>query len=215
MIFKRELYIFFTFFLFTFVTIKAQDDKLDKKKNVKIKAKTTTIKLIDPLNIDAKNGFKNAYKNSQSKYKKIAEENALLNKGVLTQAQLNNLKVKELYGSRKIAKVDSHQGDFLTSSKTVTISFRDFGQIDGDVIAIYHNNIPIVRRTMLNGRYQSYQIHLEKGNNKIEIIALNQGDLGANTAQYKLVNKEGFKIASQYWFLATGAKATFSVYKGE
>lgn len=167
------------------------------------------------MHIDAKNGFKNAYKNSQAKYKKIAKEKALLNKGVLTQEQLNNFKAKELYGKREIPKVDSHQGDFLTNSKSVTLAFRDFGQIDGDVIAIYVNDVPVVKRTTLYGRYKSYQIQLEKGNNTISIIALNQGALGANTAQYRLTSEEGLTIASQHWFLATGAKATFSIYKGD
>lgn len=213
MCFKKEYFLLVSFIILTNLSLFSQEDKLEKTKSVKINAKTN-IKKTNPLTINSTNGFKNAYKKTQAKFKKIAEDKALNNKGILTQAQLNNLKVKEMYGARTIEKVDSHQGDFLTSSKSVTISFRDFGDVDGDKIAIFHNNIPIIKTT-LHGQYQSFQIVLEKGNNKIEIYALNQGSLGANTAQYKLVNKEGFMIASQYWFLATGAKATFGVYKGE
>ncbi|MBT4412965.1 MAG: hypothetical protein HOC83_02645 [Polaribacter sp.] len=165
------------------------------------------------LELDGTLGFKKAFGKEKEKLKKQKEEKALNNEGILTRAQLNDLRIKEMYGKRKIKKVDSHQGNFLTLSKTVTLSFRDFGAIDGDIIGIYHNDILIVKRATLNQHYQSFPIHLQKGNNKIEILAINQGSLGANTAQYKLVNSSGFKIASQYWFLATGAKAIFNVTK--
>ncbi len=161
---------------------------------------------------DSDEGFKKAFGKKQQKEK---EENDLRNKGVLSKAQLNDLKIKELYGQQKIEKVDTNLGNFLTLSKTLTISFRDFGTIDGDVISIFHNNIPIIKRITLNEHYQSYQLHLEKGENKIEIRALNQGDVGANTAQYKLINSDGIRIASDYWFLATGARATFIITKNE
>jgi hypothetical protein len=195
--------------------------QLDSNDDTKEKGKTKAILLNNakavskPKSIDlnATQGFKNANKALEEKLRKQEAEKAFNNKGVLTKAQLNNLRIKEMYGKRTIEKVDSPQGDFLTLSKTLTISFRDFGAIDGDVIAIYLNGTLIVDRTTLNQHYQSFQMNLKKGNNKIEIMALNQGSFGANTAQYKLIDSNGFKIASQYWFLATGAKAIFNVTK--
>jgi len=169
------------------------------------------VKKANSIDINTSNGFKNAYKIEKEKEKKKQEEEKLNNKGILTKTQLNELRTKEMYGRRTIEKVDSHQGNFLTMSKDVTISFRDFGAIDGDKIAIYVNGNLFVERAALIHHYRSYQIELKKGNNTIEIVALNQGSLGANTAQYKLVNATGVKIASKYWFLATGAKATFDV----
>ncbi len=187
------------------------------KEKGKIKAivfnNSKEVKTPKPIELDGTLGFKKAFDKEKKKLEQQKEEKALNNKGVLTKDQLNNLRIKEMYGKREIKKVDSHQGNFLTLSKTVTLSFRDFGAIDGDIIGIYHNDILIVKKTTLNQHYKSFPIYLEKGNNKIEILALNQGSLGANTAQYKLVNSSGLKIASQYWFLATGAKAIFNVTK--
>jgi hypothetical protein len=165
------------------------------------------------LTSNTTNGFKDAYTKQKEAQKKKQQEQELQNKGILTQAQLNNFRVKEMYGSRTIKKVDTYHGAFLTLSKNVTLSFKDFGAIDGDIIAIYHNDIPIVNRVILNQHYQSFTIDLENGRNKVEILALNQGNLGANTAKYKLTDSDGFQISSQYWFLATQAKATFYVTK--
>ena len=204
-------------FLFANKLVAQLDNSSGNTEKGKIKAlilnNSKEVNLPKSIELDPSNGFKGAYKEEQEKLKEKQKEEDLNNKGILTQAQLSNLRAKEMYGKRTIEKVDSHQGDFLTNSKTVTISFRDFGAIDGDIIAISLNGTTIVRRTTLNHHYKSYEITLEKGINKIEIIALNQGSLGANTAQYKLVNSSGLKIASKYWFLATGAKATFSITK--
>jgi hypothetical protein len=210
--------LFLSIYLLSVYQLSAQ---LDNNSGTKEKGETKAIvlnsskeiKKTNSIDLNTSNGFKNAYKIEKEKLKKQQEEKKLNNKGVLTKAQLYEFRTKEMYGKRTIEKVDSHQGNFLTMSKTVTISFRDFGAIDGDIIAIYVNDKPIVNKTTLNHHYQSYQIDLEKGDNKIEIVALNQGSLGANTAQYKLVNSSGLKIASKYWFLATGARAIFNITK--
>lgn len=207
---------------FTFIStaLFAQlDNNNDSKEKGKIKAivinNSKEVKIPKSLDLEGTEGFKKAFDKEKEKIKKQEIEKALNDKGILTIAQLNDLKIKEMYGKREIKKVDSHQGNFLTLSKTLTLSFRDFGAIDGDIIGIYHNGILIVQKTTLTQHYKSFQIHLEKGDNTIEILALNQGSLGANTAQYKLVNSYGLKIASQYWFLATGARAIFNVTKSE
>jgi len=204
--------------IFISTTLFAQlDNNNGSKEKGKIKAivfnNSKEIKVPKSLDLDGTQGFKKAFDKEKEKLKQ--EEKALNNKGILTKEQLNNLRIKEMYGKRQIKKVDSHQGTFLTLSKTLTLSFRDFGAIDGDIIGIYHNGILIVKKTTLNQHYKSFQIHLDKGDNQIEVLALNQGSLGANTAQYKLVNSSGLTIASQYWFLATGARAIFNVTKSE
>ncbi len=218
-IMKQSLKIFtFLLFILSAAQLSAQfDNTKSNNKASKIKAvvKTNTkvIEKTKSIELNSNSGFKKAYDEETLKLRKKQAEEDFKNKGILTREQLNNMRVTEMYGKRTIKKVDSHQGDFLTRSKTVTISFRDFGAIDGDVIAIFHNDVELVSRTTLNHHYQSYQLDLEDGNNKIEIIALNQGSLGANTAQYKLVDNSGIKIASKYWFLATGARAIFNVTK--
>ncbi|WP_299064410.1 hypothetical protein [uncultured Polaribacter sp.] len=209
-------FLFLPLLLFSVVQLSAQlDSNTNNKEKGKVKAivlnSTKEVKKPTSINLDSNLGFKGAYKIEEEKNKRKEAEEAFNNKGILTREQLNNLRIKEMYGKRTVEKVDSFQGNFLTLSKAVTLSFRDFGAIDGDIIAIYHNDILVVEKATLNQHYKSFDINLDKGNNKIEIVALNQGRLGANTAQYKLVDKNGSKIASQYWFLATGAKAIFSV----
>ena len=176
-------------------------------KNAKSSKKPVSIELKD------KDGFKKAYKKERDKLQKKQQEEYLENREVLSNEQLKKIRFQERYGQRIVPKVDTHQGNFLTTTKEVTLSFRDFGAIDGDEIAIFHNGIKIIAKTILTRNYQAYLIPLQKGYNKLEILALNQGNLGANTAQYILVSKEGFTIATQHWFLATGAKTSFSVYK--
>ena len=217
--FFKSLLILSCIFISTslFAQLDNNNNGSEKEGNIKVIVKNNSkeVKIPKSLELVGKEGFKKAYDKEKEKLKQQQEEAALNNKGILTKEQLNNLRIKEMYGKREIKKVDSHQGNFLTLSKTLTLSFRDFGAIDGDIIGIYHNSILIVQKTTLNQHYQSFKIHLEKGDNKIEILALNQGSLGANTAQYKLVNGSGLKIASQYWFLATGARAIFNVTKSE
>jgi hypothetical protein len=208
-----------SFTLISTVLFGQLDNNNGSKEKGEIKAVVTNnskeVKRPKSLELEGIEGFKKAFDKEKEKIKKQEKENALNEKGILSIAQLNNLRITEMYGKRKIKKVDSHQGNFLTLSKTLTLSFRDFGAIDGDIIGIYHNGILIVQKTTLSQHYKSFQIHLKKGDNTIEILALNQGSLGANTAQYKLVNSSGLKIASQYWFLATGARAIFNVTKNE
>ena len=215
--FKSLLILSFTFISNALFAQLDNNNGSKEKGNIKaiVINNSKEVKRPKSLELVGKEGFKKAYDKEKERLRQQQEEAALNNKGILTKEQLNNLRIKEMYGKREIKKVDSHQGNFLTLSKTLTLSFRDFGAIDGDIIGIYHNGILIVQKTTLNQHYQSFKIHLEKGDNKIEILALNQGSLGANTAQYKLVNSSGLKIASQYWFLATGARAIFNVTKSE
>ena len=62
-------------------------------------------------------------------------------------------------------------------------------------------------------RYQKFNIPLEKGINKITILALNQGTSGPNTAGFKVFNDTGMLLSSNEWNLATGAKATLIIAK--
>ena len=219
---KNMKHSFNSFFLLTFLLISTTvlgqiDTNKGSKEKVEVKAviinKNNEIKNQKSIEINAENGFKSAFDKEKEKLKLKQKEEDLNNKGILTKAQLNDFRIKEMYGKGTIEKVDSPQGDYLTLSKTVTLSFKDFGAIDGDVIVILHDGIPISKSTILGHNYQSFQITLNDGINKIEVLAINQGSLGANTAQYKLVDSSGLKVASNYWFLATGAKAIFHITK--
>ena len=56
-------------------------------------------------------------------------------------------------------------------------------------------------------------VKLLEGFNKIDFVALNQGDSGPNTAEVRVYDDNGNVMMSNLWNLATGSKATFIVVK--
>ena len=112
-----------------------------------------------------------------------------------------------------IPKIDQDLGSFRTDSKSVNIICRDYQYPDGDRVTIFVNDIPVVYNISLEERWQKFNIPLEVGINKIEILALNQGTSGPNTAAFKVFNDAGMLISSSEWNLATGAKASLIIAK--
>ena len=83
----------------------------------------------------------------------------------------------------------------------------------GDRVTIMINGIPVIKNITLRRSYQSFDIPLEVGINKISFIALNQGTSGPNTAGFKVYDDSGNVISSNEWNLATGAKAVILIAK--
>ncbi|UZO79823.1 hypothetical protein NBT05_12775 [Aquimarina sp. ERC-38] len=104
-------------------------------------------------------------------------------------------------------------GSFEVDSKIVQLVYRDHMAVDGDVIRIFINDDVIRGKVVLGGSYQGFAVYLADGLNKIEIQALNQGDSGPNTAQFKLYDQEGTLITSNIWNLLTGGTATLLITK--
>jgi len=167
------------------------------------------------IKIDPTNGFKNAYKNKKKTKKQL--NNELKNKGIITQAQLNEerfLKAfKKINGVYQYPKIDQDLGSFRTQSKHVRIICRDFGAIDGDRVTIYLNGLPVIPNISLTSNYQAFKVTLDIGVNTISFVALNQGTSGPNTADFKVYNDAGSLISANEWHLATGAKASLVIVK--
>jgi hypothetical protein len=162
-------------------------------------------------------GFKKAYDKEQEKLKIKQEEEHLKNKGFTSQKQLSEARFlkafKKINGQYIYPVIDQDLGGFRTNSNSVNIICRDFQFPDGDRVTIMLNNIPIVRNIVLKQQYQSYNIPLEIGINKISFVALNQGTSGPNTAAFKVYNDSGILLSSNEWNLATNAKATIVIAK--
>ena len=199
--------------------------QLDNANGTKEKGK---IKAVIPLNaevvdrpesidVDPTNGFRKAYENENKKLKKKQQENHLKNKGIISQAKLNEerfLKAfKKINGQYQYPKIDQDLGSFRTNSASVNIICRDFQYPDGDRVTILVNDIPVVVNIVLQQRYQRFNIPLQVGMNKIAFKALNQGTSGPNTAAFKVYNDAGMLLSSNEWNLATGAKATLVIAK--
>jgi hypothetical protein len=181
---------------------------------------TTSAKEVEKptsIKIDDANGFKKAYEKEQKKIKKKQQEEDLNNKGIISQAKLSEerfLKAfKKINGMYQYPVIDQDLGSLRTDTKSVHIICRDYQYPDGDRVTIFINDIPIIVNIVLQQRYQKFNIPLEKGINKITILALNQGTSGPNTAGFKVFNDTGMLLSSNEWNLATGAKATLIIAK--
>jgi len=110
-------------------------------------------------------------------------------------------------------KVDQYLGDFRNNGKFVQIAIRDHESPDGDLIRIMLNDKEVVSRVLLQERFKSISIDLVPGFNKIDFVALNQGESGPNTAEVRVFDDEGKLVGANRWNLATGVKATYIIVK--
>lgn len=110
-------------------------------------------------------------------------------------------------------KVDQYLGDFRNNGKFVQIAVRDHESPDGDLIRIMLNDKEVISRILLQERFKSISIDLVPGFNKIDFVALNQGESGPNTAEVRVFDDQGKLVGANRWNLATGVKATYIIVK--
>ena len=110
-------------------------------------------------------------------------------------------------------KKDMYLGDFKTTDQNINVVFRDHEFPDGDRIQIRVNDKIIVGSILLEEQFKGISIELKQGFNRIDFIALNQGESGPNTAELKVYTDSGELVGSNKWNIATGVKATYIVVK--
>lgn len=136
--------------------------------------------------------------------------NNFKNPGDIYKEKLNK---KEGEDESKMFRKNQYLGDFKTKSGYAKVSCRDFGEVDGDQIRVLVNDKEIISRIFLEGEFKGFQLDLQKGFNKIDFEALNQGYSGPNTAEFKVYDDKGELISANQWNLATGFKATIIIVK--
>ena len=104
-------------------------------------------------------------------------------------------------------------GEFRTGTNAVGIIYRDHGMVDGDIIRVLVNDKVVVYEVYLGGNFQELNLPLQKGFNKVEFMALNQGTSGPNTAEFQVYDEKGTLMSSNQWNLATGFKASIVIVK--
>lgn len=129
--------------------------------------------------------------------------------------KMNNSNAKDKEKLKPEYYRDQYLGDFKSGSKFVNFTYRDHGTVDGDLVSVSVNGTVIHPRIFLEGEFQGFYLDLVKGFNKIEVKALNQGSVGANTAQFVMYDDERQVISSNSWFLASGFTATVIIVKEE
>ena len=113
----------------------------------------------------------------------------------------------------KLYRKNEFFGEFKSQSKTVGILCRDHGNIDGDRIRVWVNGALKIESVTLSGGFQDLNFTLEKGFNKVEIEAINEGIYSPNTAEFQVYDDKGILISANKWNLGTGFKASFVVVK--
>lgn len=108
---------------------------------------------------------------------------------------------------------DQYLGDFKSGSKFVRFLYRDHEFVDGDRVSVSINDVVVHPNIYLQGDFQGFYFDLVKGFNKIDIVALNQGSSGPNTAQFIMYDDNKQVISSNIWNLATGVTATVIIVK--
>lgn len=112
-------------------------------------------------------------------------------------------------------KNDMDFGVINSNSKTIGFMFRDHMAFDGDRVNVLLNGEIIAENVLLRPGFTTLDVPMEVGFNKIEFVALNQGQSGPNTAQLRVVDVNGNVLANNVWNLLTGVKASVLIVKEE
>jgi len=103
---------------------------------------------------------------------------------------------------------DQFLGEHNVDTKFVNIVCRDHQYPDGDRVQILINGAVVRNNLLLTSNYRRVEVNLIEGKNIVDIVALNQGDSGPNTAEFVVYDDKGNVISSKEWNLLTGVKAT-------
>ena len=123
-------------------------------------------------------------------------------------------KVREKESSASKAHYgDMYLGDVKTTSKFVGIVCRDHEFVDGDRVKITSNDQVVEPNLFLTASFKGINLDLNKGFNRLDFEALNQGSSGPNTAQVDVYDDKGKLIYSNRWNLSTGSKASLIIVK--
>nr|WP_321223534.1 hypothetical protein [uncultured Psychroserpens sp.] len=211
------------------IQVYAQPDT-NEKKSIKIPAKETEKKDTTQVKLDikpnSKIGITKTKKNIAGitipKEKKVSiakpqkefsmiDDNGLRNPGEMFEQRFNKVAVEQ--GLKIETMADVFLGEIKNNGAFVRIVCRDHEYPDGDLVQVRVNDDIIVPRLLLTGGYKGFNVTLIPGSNKIEFLALNQGDSGPNTAEFIVYDDNGNLVSSKKWNLLTGVKATIMVIK--
>ncbi|WP_299228126.1 hypothetical protein [uncultured Psychroserpens sp.] len=216
--------------LFICVTFHAYAQPDSEQKSIKIPAKETKEKDSTPLQFEIKPnqkvGITNTKKNidgipvkvlpSLKKPKKefsMFDDNGLRDPGEIFEKRYNARAVEQGYKIESMP--DQFLGDVRINGEFANIMCRDHEFPDGDMVRIFVNDEVFIPSLVLASGYKSFNVPLKQGINKIVFLALNQGDSGPNTAEFKVFDDNQMQVSSKRWNLLTGVKATILVIKDE
>jgi hypothetical protein len=188
------------------IRIAAEPSKKEKDSaQVKIKVAPILKKEDEKSSGDSKNAEKKfVFKESQKPFSMIA------NDGLKSPSEIYEKRWNKEAEKGGIIRTMSDQflGEHRVDTKFVNIVCRDHEYPDGDRVQIMLNGYIVKSNLLLTGDYRRVEVVLADGKNTVDIIALNQGESGPNTAEFVVYDDKGKVISSKEWNLLTGVKAT-------
>ena len=102
-------------------------------------------------------------------------------------------------------------GKFKVNTHVIKIKTRDYMDPDGDKVRIILNEVTVVNVINLDSDFKTCYIDLREGDNLMDIVALNQGLSGPNTATFAIYDENDNLITTNDWNLNTGVAAKFII----
>lgn len=203
------------FFIFAFISVFSQKDspfktsklKLNWDQPVKVDAESNTTTLPYKSIFDKDDSYLKRY---SIQNQKKGEESVMIKKsdfknpGDAVRDKLN----KE---TQKGSWEDVFYGKYKVSTPVLKIMTRDHMDPDGDKIRIILNGITAFSVIYLESDFKTSYLELREGDNNIDIVALNQGLAGPNTATFAVYDENNNLITTNDWNLNTGVSAKFVI----
>lgn len=108
---------------------------------------------------------------------------------------------------------NQYLGSFKIKTFSSTIRYRDAAFVDGDRIKVFLNGKVIEPEVVMDGDFKGFKINLEKGVNRIDFEALNEGFASPNTAELQVFDDLGAVVSCSQWNVGTGYKASIILVK--
>ncbi|MBS7788252.1 hypothetical protein KIH23_13170 [Flavobacterium sp. CYK-55] len=140
----------------------------------------------------------------------FTKNNQFQNPGDPIKDKLNQS--KELFNSEYKNK-NMDFGLIHTKSDEIKLCYRDFSEIDGDMVSIYTYDMMIAPKVVLADDCVYKTLGLVKGNNIIYFEALNEGFGSPNTGELQIIDKDGQVLSSNRWGLERGFKASINIIR--
>ncbi|MBS9774352.1 MAG: hypothetical protein KGV59_04255 [Tenacibaculum sp.] len=198
-----------------FAQLDNPDNNTDNSFIGTLKVPVEKIKKPKSLDFDNDAGFKTANKKLQEKNRRKQEEENLKNKGIILPEMIAKENYKKNFEGKfpNFPIVDMDLGSFHTNSKYIYISSYDFGRFDGDKVQIAMNGKVHYHEFLLSPRIKTIKIPLEKGINRLEVTAINEGKLTPNTGYFAFFDDNKYVIKEGEWMLAKDAKVIAIIVK--
>ena len=214
----------FIFFLINSLQVFAQqpDSEIKSIKIPAIESKDKdSVNISIPIKPDIKSNLPNTkgtinYPLPNAKPKEefsMFDNSTLRDPGELIEQRWNKKAVEQ--GIKMESMSDQFLGDYKSNGTHVNIICRDHEYPDGDLVRVFVNDEIFIPSLLLTSGYKSFDVPLSIGFNKIVFLALNQGESGPNTAEFKVYDDNGVLVSSKKWNLLTGVRATIVVTKEE